>query len=180
MSAKKRGRPLKISKSETKNKEEAENFDDGENMNGVLSENTNTESGVESGRKRGRASEINGNNGTVEDESGSEIKIHGNDSVKPVGFRQNGSRRKNKPQRAAENNNAGSGYSTPEVAMSAQYTIKKDVYSFGVSMLELLSGRKSFDSSRPRSEQSFIRRATLQLHDIDVLAKMVDPALNGL
>ncbi|XP_074342155.1 uncharacterized protein LOC141679591 [Apium graveolens] len=102
MSAKKRGRPLKISKSETKNKEEAENFDDGENMNGVLSENTNTESGVESGRKRGRASEINGNNGTVEDESGSEIKIHGNDSVKPVGFRQNGSRRKNKPQRAAE------------------------------------------------------------------------------
>ncbi|XP_074347520.1 uncharacterized protein LOC141686380 [Apium graveolens] len=70
MSAKRRGRPLKISKSETKAKEEAKNFDDGENMNG--------------------------------DESDSEIKINGNDSVKPVGFRQNGSRRKNKPQRAAE------------------------------------------------------------------------------
>ncbi|KAL8116183.1 hypothetical protein AgCh_022613 [Apium graveolens] len=74
----------------------------------------------------------------------------------------------------------GSGYSTPEVAMSAQYTIKSDVYSFGVSMLELLSGRKLFDSSRPRSEQSLVRWATLQLHDIDALAKMVDPALNGL
>lgn len=102
MPAKRRGRPLKISKSETKDKEEAENFDDGENMNGVLSENTNTQSGAESGRKRGRASEINGNNGTVEDESGVDIKINANDSVKPVGFRQNGSRRKNKPQRAAE------------------------------------------------------------------------------
>ncbi|KAL8135836.1 hypothetical protein AgCh_010441 [Apium graveolens] len=76
------------------------------------------------------------------------------------------------------NHNAGSGYSTPEVAMSAQYTIKNDVYSFGVSMLELLSGRKSFD--RPRSEQSLVRWETLQLHDIDALAKMVDSALNWL
>ncbi|KAL8108450.1 hypothetical protein AgCh_024780 [Apium graveolens] len=80
----------------------------------------------------------------------------------------------------ALNHNAGSGYSAPEVAMSAQYTIKSDVYGFGVSMLELLSGRKSFESSRPRSEQSLVRWATPQLHDIDALAKMVDPALNGL
>ncbi|KAL8090206.1 hypothetical protein AgCh_039614 [Apium graveolens] len=35
-------------------------------------------------------------------------------------------------------------------------------------------------SSRPRSEQSLVRWVTLQLHDIDALAKMVDPALNGL
>lgn len=80
----------------------------------------------------------------------------------------------------ALNHNAGSGYSAPEVAMSAQYTIKSDVYSFGVVMLELLSGRKPFDSSRPRSEQSLVRWATPQLHDIDALAKMVDPSLNGL
>ncbi|KAJ0074742.1 hypothetical protein Patl1_33874 [Pistacia atlantica] len=35
-------------------------------------------------------------------------------------------------------------------------------------------------SSRPRSEQSLVRWATPQLHDIDALAKMVDPALKGL
>lgn len=35
-------------------------------------------------------------------------------------------------------------------------------------------------SSRPRSEQSLVRWATPQLHDIDALAKMVDPALNGM
>ncbi|KAH6821830.1 STRUBBELIG-receptor family 6 [Perilla frutescens var. hirtella] len=73
-----------------------------------------------------------------------------------------------------------SGYSAPEVAMSGQYTIKSDVYSFGVVMLELLSGRTPFDSSRPRAEQSLVRWATPQLHDIDALSKMVDPALKGL
>ncbi|KAJ7951417.1 Strubbelig-receptor family protein [Quillaja saponaria] len=76
--------------------------------------------------------------------------------------------------------NTGSGYSAPEVTMSNQYTIKSDVYSFGVVMLELLCGRKPFDSSRSRSEQSLVRWATPQLHDIDALAKMVDPALEGL
>ncbi|XP_028088380.1 LOW QUALITY PROTEIN: protein STRUBBELIG-RECEPTOR FAMILY 6 [Camellia sinensis] len=80
----------------------------------------------------------------------------------------------------ALNHNAGSGYSAPEVAMSGQYTIKSDVYSFGVAMLELLTGRNPFDSSRPRTEQSLVRWATPQLHDIDALSKMVDPTLKGL
>ncbi|KAK7338189.1 hypothetical protein VNO77_18791 [Canavalia gladiata] len=78
------------------------------------------------------------------------------------------------------NHNVGSGYDAPEVALSGQYTMKSDVYSFGVVMLELLSGRKPFDSSRTRSEQSLVRWATPQLHDIDALSKMVDPALKGL
>ncbi|GER53645.1 protein STRUBBELIG-RECEPTOR FAMILY [Striga asiatica] len=73
-----------------------------------------------------------------------------------------------------------SGYSAPEVTMSGQYTIKSDVYSFGVVMLELLTGRTPFDSSRPRTEQSLVRWATPQLHDIDALSKMVDPSLKGL
>lgn len=47
-------------------------------------------------------------------------------------------------------------------------------------MLELLTGRKPFDSARTRSEQDLVRWATPQLHDIDALAKMVDPALEGL
>ncbi|KAL6660228.1 hypothetical protein ACP70R_002350 [Stipagrostis hirtigluma subsp. patula] len=72
------------------------------------------------------------------------------------------------------------GYTAPEVDMTGQYTLKSDVYSFGVVMLELLTGRRPFDSSRPRSEQSLVRWATPQLHDIDALDRMVDPALKGL
>ncbi|XP_024361881.1 protein STRUBBELIG-RECEPTOR FAMILY 8 isoform X2 [Physcomitrium patens] len=72
------------------------------------------------------------------------------------------------------------GYSAPEYAMSGIYTVKSDVYSFGVVMLELLTGRKPLDSTRLRAEQSLVRWATPQLHDIDALAKMVDPALKGI
>ncbi|KAL0328756.1 UNVERIFIED_CONTAM: protein STRUBBELIG-RECEPTOR FAMILY 8 [Sesamum calycinum] len=66
------------------------------------------------------------------------------------------------------------------LAALGQIQNDSDVYSFGVVMLELLTGRKPLDSSRARSEQSLVRWATPQLHDIDALAKMVDPALNGM
>ncbi|KAF0908084.1 hypothetical protein E2562_022927 [Oryza meyeriana var. granulata] len=83
----------------------------------------------------------------------------------------------NQESQASEEN---SGYRAPEVTMSGQYSLKSDVYSFGIVMLELLTGRKPFDRSRPRSEQSLVRWATPQLHDIDALDRMVDPALQGL
>ncbi|XP_027338413.1 protein STRUBBELIG-RECEPTOR FAMILY 3-like [Abrus precatorius] len=70
------------------------------------------------------------------------------------------------------------GYSAPEFE-SGSYTQQSDVFSFGVVMLELLTGRKSFDKSRPRGEQILVRWAVPQLHDIDALSKMVDPCLNG-
>ncbi|MCO5591891.1 hypothetical protein L7F22_045884 [Adiantum nelumboides] len=72
------------------------------------------------------------------------------------------------------------GYNAPECTMSGIYTWESDVYSFGVVMLELLTGRKPMDSTRPRAEQSLVRWATPQLHDIDALGSMADPILNGL
>ncbi|KAK0579465.1 hypothetical protein LWI29_026710 [Acer saccharum] len=70
------------------------------------------------------------------------------------------------------------GYSAPEFE-SGNYTCQSDVYSLGVVMLEILTGRKSFDRSRPRGEHSLVRWAIPQLHDIDALSRMVDPSLNG-
>ncbi|KAK7327941.1 hypothetical protein VNO77_22034 [Canavalia gladiata] len=70
------------------------------------------------------------------------------------------------------------GYSAPEFE-SGSYTQQSDVFSFGVVMLELLTGRKSYDKSQPRGEQFLVRWAVPQLHDIDALSKMVDPCLNG-
>ncbi|KAM0906639.1 hypothetical protein ACQ4PT_016657 [Festuca glaucescens] len=85
------------------------------------------------------------------------------------------------PEREVSTEVVGSlGYSAPEFAMSGTYSVKSDVYSFGVVMLELLTGRKPLDRSRERPEQSLVGWATPQLHDIDALAKMVDPAMDGM
>ncbi|XP_074268300.1 protein STRUBBELIG-RECEPTOR FAMILY 5 isoform X1 [Silene latifolia] len=76
--------------------------------------------------------------------------------------------------------NLAAGYSAPECTKGSAYTYKSDIYSFGVVMLELLTGRMPFDSSKPRAEQYLVQWATPQLHDIDSLERMVDPALRGL
>lgn len=48
------------------------------------------------------------------------------------------------------------GYCAPEYAMTGQLTVKSDVYSFGVVFLELITGRKAIDSSRPQGEHNLI------------------------
>jgi serine/threonine protein kinase len=41
------------------------------------------------------------------------------------------------------------GYLAPEYATRGQLTEKADVYSFGVLVLEIMSGRKNIDSNLP-------------------------------
>uniref|UniRef100_A0ACD5XT45 Uncharacterized protein n=1 Tax=Avena sativa TaxID=4498 RepID=A0ACD5XT45_AVESA len=74
----------------------------------------------------------------------------------------------------------GPGYSAPECARPSGYTMKSDVYSYGVVMLELLTGRKAYDSSKPITEQSLVKFVTPQLHDMEALGTLADPGLRGL
>lgn len=48
------------------------------------------------------------------------------------------------------------GYCAPEYAMSGKLTLKSDIYSFGVVMLELITGRKAYDNARKQGEQNLV------------------------
>lgn len=48
------------------------------------------------------------------------------------------------------------GYCAPEYASTGQLTTKSDVYSFGVVFLEIITGRRVIDSSRPSEEQNLV------------------------
>ncbi|CAM0956954.1 unnamed protein product [Alopecurus aequalis] len=69
------------------------------------------------------------------------------------------------------------GYAAPEYIMTGHLTAMSDVYSYGVVLLELVTGRKSLDKSRPVREQTLADWALPMLtHKKKVLA-IVDPRL---
>ncbi|KAF8114776.1 hypothetical protein N665_0034s0115 [Sinapis alba] len=97
---KRRGRPHKPVKDENEGEEEILEKED--DINGSVT--TSKEDVTENGRKRKKALESKESNVT-EEENGLGSKSSTDDSVKSslsMGFRQVGSRRKNKPRRAAE------------------------------------------------------------------------------
>lgn len=48
------------------------------------------------------------------------------------------------------------GYCAPDYAMTGQLTFKSDIYSFGVVLLELITGRKAIDSTKDGREQNLV------------------------
>ncbi|KAL8167854.1 hypothetical protein V2J09_009353 [Rumex salicifolius] len=69
---------------------------------------------------------------------------------------------------------SNSGYIAPEQGLAGTENTKTDVYAFGVLLLELFTGRRPIDSSRPGEEHCLATWASSQLHNADALADMVD------
>ncbi|XP_057864262.1 probable serine/threonine-protein kinase PBL7 isoform X2 [Cryptomeria japonica] len=70
------------------------------------------------------------------------------------------------------------GYCAPEYAMTGQLTLKSDVFSFGVVLLELITGRKAIDNSRATGEHNLVAWARPLIKNRK-FSQMADPLLQG-
>ena len=100
---KRRGRPQKQLKDDIEEDEVEKTEEDGEDVKGSIPiKEMKNQAATENGRKRKRSIQAKENIDSVKKENGIAKKSSTDDSTKSAGYRQNGSRRKNKPRRAAE------------------------------------------------------------------------------
>nr|BAJ95198.1 predicted protein [Hordeum vulgare subsp. vulgare] len=69
------------------------------------------------------------------------------------------------------------GYMAPEYMMRGNYSVKSDAFSFGVMVLEIVTGRKNNDDSSGKSEDLL---TTVWEHSTtSTVLEVVDPCMNG-
>ncbi|KAD1943840.1 hypothetical protein E3N88_42112 [Mikania micrantha] len=71
------------------------------------------------------------------------------------------------------------GYVAPEYAMTGHLLVKSDVYSYGVVLLELLTGRKPVDMTQPSGQENLVSWSRPILRDKNRLEEIADPKLGG-
>ncbi|KNA09963.1 hypothetical protein SOVF_148700 [Spinacia oleracea] len=69
------------------------------------------------------------------------------------------------------------GYAAPEYIRTGRLTCKNDVWSYGVFLYELITGRRPIDKNRPKSEQRLIDWVRPYLSDLKKFELIVDPRL---
>ncbi|XP_041005559.1 receptor-like serine/threonine-protein kinase ALE2 [Juglans microcarpa x Juglans regia] len=71
------------------------------------------------------------------------------------------------------------GYVAPEYAMTGHLLVKSDVYSYGVVLLELLTGRKPVDMSQPPGQENLVAWARPLLTSKEGLETIIDTSLGS-
>lgn len=70
------------------------------------------------------------------------------------------------------------GYAAPEYVDTGHLTIKSDIYSFGVVLYEMLTGRRTLERLLPPVEQKLIEWVKLYPADSNGFRMIIDPRLN--
>uniref|UniRef100_A0A0D9VSP7 Protein kinase domain-containing protein n=1 Tax=Leersia perrieri TaxID=77586 RepID=A0A0D9VSP7_9ORYZ len=70
------------------------------------------------------------------------------------------------------------GYCAPDYLESGKLTVQSDIYSFGVVMLEVITGQKVIDDTRAKAERNIVEWAIPLINQKD-FPKLADPVLNG-
>ncbi|ESQ51380.1 hypothetical protein EUTSA_v10017635mg [Eutrema salsugineum] len=71
------------------------------------------------------------------------------------------------------------GYAAPEYVQTGKLTAKSDVWSFGVVLYELITGRRAVDRNLPRGEQKLLEWVKPYVSDSKKFHAIVDPRLQG-
>ncbi|GJV74790.1 serine/threonine-protein kinase PCRK1 [Tanacetum coccineum] len=72
------------------------------------------------------------------------------------------------------------GYAAPEYMQTGRLTYKSDVWSYGVFLYELITGRRPLDLNRPKNEQKLLDWVRPHIsQDLKKFQLILDPRLNG-
>ncbi|XP_028095118.1 probable serine/threonine-protein kinase PBL7 isoform X1 [Camellia sinensis] len=71
------------------------------------------------------------------------------------------------------------GYCAPEYAITGKLTKMSDIYSFGVVLLELISGQRALDTTRGRGKHMLVDWARPMLKDRTSFLQLADPNLKS-
>ncbi|RYR23116.1 hypothetical protein Ahy_B03g068384 isoform B [Arachis hypogaea] len=71
------------------------------------------------------------------------------------------------------------GYAAPEYLATGHLTAKSDVFSFGVVLLEMLSGRRAVDKNRPSGQHNLVEWAKPYLANKRKVHRVMDNRLEG-
>ncbi|KAL0402029.1 UNVERIFIED_CONTAM: Serine/threonine-protein kinase PCRK1 [Sesamum latifolium] len=71
------------------------------------------------------------------------------------------------------------GYAAPEYIQTGRLTSKSDVWSYGIFLYELITGRRPLDRNRPKNEEKLLDWVRPHLADLKKFQQILDPRLNG-